>query len=199
MFTGVSPIHHTKLSSWTRQTRCILSFVCFHCVLIWPNSPTRVVRYLVGGVCVMSQMTNAAQSALRRMMESYSKVTRFCIICNYVTRYILVASLVFMLSMNRAFVREVGEGVCYDGCLTLFCFLWFYFPFSIIDPITSRCAKFRFKPLPSASIAQRLSDIARVESIELEEQVNSSNTTTTNNNNKNNAGSFSFADVLYPS
>ncbi|KAH9902244.1 putative replication factor protein [Xylariomycetidae sp. FL2044] len=69
-------------------------------------------------------MTQDAQSALRRTMETYSKITRFCLICNYVTR--------------------------------------------IIDPLASRCSKFRFKSLDQGNARRRLEDIAAKEGVELE-------------------------------
>ncbi|KAI8835354.1 P-loop containing nucleoside triphosphate hydrolase protein [Chytriomyces cf. hyalinus JEL632] len=71
-------------------------------------------------------MTVDAQSALRRTMETYSKMTRFCLICNYVSR--------------------------------------------IIEPLASRCSKFRFKPLHSVSVKARLRDIATAESVQCSDE-----------------------------
>lgn len=70
-------------------------------------------------------MTQDAQSALRRTMETYSKITRFCLICNYVTR--------------------------------------------VIDPLASRCSKFRFKMLDQGNARKRLEDIAQNENVNLED------------------------------
>ena len=66
-------------------------------------------------------LTKDAQAALRRIIENYTKVTRFCVICNYISR--------------------------------------------IIDPLTSRCSKFRFQPLSDAAHLGRLSHIAEQENV----------------------------------
>lgn len=72
-------------------------------------------------------MTQDAQSALRRTMEQYSRITRFCLVCNYVTR--------------------------------------------IIEPLASRCSKFRFKPLDNSAAGDRLAEIAQTENLSLEDGV----------------------------
>lgn len=69
-------------------------------------------------------LTGDAQTALRRIIEVSSKGTRFCIICNYVSR--------------------------------------------IIDPLTSRCAKFRFKPVDLTDGLAKLDQICTAEGVKFE-------------------------------
>ncbi|KAJ1459667.1 replication factor C subunit [Pelagophyceae sp. CCMP2097] len=66
-------------------------------------------------------MTREAQGALRRTIETFASSTRFCLVCNYVSR--------------------------------------------IIEPLASRCAKFRFAPLDSVSMLTRLKFIAGEEEV----------------------------------
>ena len=93
-------------------------------------------------------MTQDAQSALRRTMETYSKITRFCLICNYVTRFFPVPPLrqLAVVSTNRS---------------------------RIIEPLASRCAKFRFKALDPVNTTQRIEYIAQQEGVSMELGVSS--------------------------
>lgn len=84
-------------------------------------------------------MTQDAQGALRRIMEVYARITRFCLVCNYVTRYALLL------------LRTIE--------LTVLC--------RIIEPLASRCSKFRFTPLDQTSSSSRLSYIATAEHIDV--------------------------------
>ncbi|KAL7424660.1 Subunit of heteropentameric Replication factor C (RF-C) [Cryptotrichosporon argae] len=72
-------------------------------------------------------MMQDAQSALRRIMETYSRITRFCLVCNYVTR--------------------------------------------IIEPLASRCSKFRFRPLAQGSSQARIEMIAQAEGVDADDGV----------------------------
>ena len=85
-------------------------------------------------------MTQDAQSALRRIMETYARITRFCLVCNYVTRCVSIVVSVISIEITQHDLR-------------------------IIEPLASRCSKFRFKPLDNSSSASRIQHIAECEKI----------------------------------
>jgi replication factor C subunit 2/4 len=85
----------------------------------YPNPPFKIII-----LDEADAVTRDAQAALRRVIEAYSKVTRFILICNYVTR--------------------------------------------IIEPLASRCANFRFQPLPVESMKERIRYIAEQEHCKFE-------------------------------
>eukprot|EP00536_Pseudo-nitzschia_multiseries_P003301 jgi/Psemu1/7408/gm1.7408_g len=98
----------------------------------YPNPPFKVII-----LDEADTVTKDAQAALRRIIEAHSRITRFILICNYVTR--------------------------------------------IIEPLASRCAKFRFQALPPSTMKERITAIAHAEGSKLN---NNSNSNSNNNNSK---------------
>ncbi|CAB9512337.1 factor C small subunit [Seminavis robusta] len=88
----------------------------------YPNPPFKIII-----LDEADAVTPDAQAALRRIIEAYSNITRFILICNYVSR--------------------------------------------IIEPVASRCAKFRFQSLPVDSMKQRLHDIASHEGLTVKDDI----------------------------
>ncbi|CAB9506302.1 factor C small subunit [Seminavis robusta] len=88
----------------------------------YPNPPFKIII-----LDEADAVTPDAQAALRRIIEAYSNITRFILICNYVSR--------------------------------------------IIEPVASRCAKFRFQSLPVDSMKKRLQDIASHEGLTVKDDI----------------------------
>lgn len=134
-------------------------------------------------------MTSAAQAALRRTMEKESKTTRFCLICNYISRcgrtLLLILTcysssysvLLILLSFQLMYYFSVTVCSCCSPpllhlheCDHVIIWQAFFF-FRIIEPLTSRCSKFRFKPLSDKIQQQRLLDVSEKENVKITSEV----------------------------
>ncbi|MBA0597376.1 hypothetical protein Gorai_007183 [Gossypium raimondii] len=105
-----------EADSMTEDAQACFFFLC---------SPCDIFQVMLTHVNFISLKTSL-QNALRRTMETYSKVTRFFFICNYISR--------------------------------------------IIEPLASRCAKFRFKPLSDEIMSSRILHICDQEGLNLDSE-----------------------------
>ena len=99
---GISVVRE-KIKTFARETprnATISSYVSAHQTPMWrpqeligsdgktyPCPPYKLII-----LDEADSMTQDAQSALRRIMETYSRITRFCLVCNYVTRCVILMS-----------------------------------------------------------------------------------------------------------
>ncbi|EEA05691.1 replication factor C, subunit 4, putative [Cryptosporidium muris RN66] len=108
-----------KIKTWTRQV--------VYSNKINPITGRKIPPWKVVILDEAEMMTSDAQSALRRIIETSAKNTRFVIICNYINK--------------------------------------------IIEPLASRCAKFRFQPISFKAQRERLNFICQQENIICEPEV----------------------------
>ena len=90
-----------------------------------PNYPSPPFKIII--LDEADAITLDAQTALRKIIETSSRITRFCFTCNYIEK--------------------------------------------IIEPIVSRCIKFRFKPISEDALYDRLKLIANREKIKLTDDI----------------------------
>ena len=103
-----------KIMSFAKETICSPD----------PNYPCPPYKIII--LDEADAITLDAQSALRKIIETSSHITRFCFTCNYIEK--------------------------------------------IIEPIVSRCVKFRFKPISKQSIIDRLKLISINEKIKITDE-----------------------------
>lgn len=101
-------------------------------------------------------MTAPAQAALRRTMEKESRTTRFCLICNYISRSA-------DSSHSEPYKRRLPATRPDPTALSRV--------HRIIEPLTSRCSKFRFKPLANQIQEARLLEICEKENLKYTKEV----------------------------
>jgi replication factor C subunit 2/4 len=90
-----------------------------------PNYPSPPFKIII--LDEADAITLDAQSALRKIIETSSRITRFCFTCNYIEK--------------------------------------------MIEPIVSRCIKFRFKPISEEALCTRLKLISRNEKLYLDDDI----------------------------
>ncbi|KAK6246252.1 hypothetical protein SCA6_009342 [Theobroma cacao] len=94
----------------------------------YPCPPFKII--ILDEADSLTEDAQAYLNALRRTMETYSKVTRFFFICNYISSRLL----------------------------------------QDVEPLASRCAKFRFKPLSKEIMSSRVLHICNEEGLHLDSE-----------------------------
>lgn len=103
----------------------IINFVSMKCIVKDDSIPKDFQNLKIVVLDEADAMTKDAQNALRRIIEKYTKTTRFCLICNYISK--------------------------------------------IIPAIQSRCTRFRFTPLNSEQLLDRVQHVVQAEKIEIDQ------------------------------
>ena len=111
------------------------------------------------------------QAALRRTMEKEPKTTRFCLICNYIRKSDQTLLCCHGDSIPPYVPNTLSQHKPWNEGTLLVQIKWGLFHcnlvlhYRIIEPLTSRCSKFHFKPLAHDILTTRLNHIAQQENV----------------------------------